>query len=435
LAADGRAAAVPFTLAELDAKLSAIGGFERRPLIAVATSGGPDSLALAILADRWARGCDGRMSALIVDHRLRPESTAEAATVAAWLAARGIDRTILTWDGDKPAAGIQEVAREARYELLSEWCVARGCLHLLTAHHREDQAETYWIRRRAGSGVDGLAGMSAVRDLKGLRLVRPLLAVAKARLAATLNDEGQGYLSDPSNRDPTFERSRLRMEKGESTDAALVEVAMNAKVRIERERSVAALLARASSLHPAGFALLDAAPIIAAGELGVRALGRLAVTIGGARYPLRRDRLARLCTALSGTPARPRTLGGCRFVPWRGRWLVLRETARAAPPMPVGPGSTIVWDRRFTASLLPGAEPATLSYLGANGVTELRATGASRDTALPRLAHPALPAIRDAAGVVAVPHLDYRRSTGWILPTLRFCPASPLTGAGFQIVV
>ena len=80
----------------------------------------------------------------------------------------------------------------------------------LTAHHREDQTETHLIRRRAGSGVDGLAGMSAVRELAGCRLVRPLLAVPRARLAALLAAEGQPFLRDPSNLNPVFERARLR---------------------------------------------------------------------------------------------------------------------------------------------------------------------------------------------------------------------------------
>jgi tRNA(Ile)-lysidine synthase len=198
------------TLEELAAALAAIGGFESRPAVAVAVSGGPDSLALMLLADRWARRHGGVAWGLTVDHGLRPESAAETRVVAGWLAARNIPHETLTWDAAKPASGIQEAAREARYRLLAEWCRRRGVLHLLTAHHREDQAETYLIRRRAGSGPDGLAAMSAARELPGCRLVRPLLAVPRARLGALLAAEGQPFLSDPSNANPAFERSRLR---------------------------------------------------------------------------------------------------------------------------------------------------------------------------------------------------------------------------------
>src|SRR5437763_667593 len=199
------------TLPELAALLDSIGGFEAPPLIAVAVSGGPDSMALSLLAARWARQRGGEAWGLTVDHGLRPESGAEARTVAGWLAARAIPHVTLAWTGAKPTSGIQEAAREARYRLLAEWCRTHRVLHLLTAHHREDQAETYAIRRRAGSGPDGLAAMSVVRELSGCRLVRPLLAVPRARLAALLAAEGQPFLRDPSNTNPAFERARLRL--------------------------------------------------------------------------------------------------------------------------------------------------------------------------------------------------------------------------------
>ena len=343
----------------LDAALAAIGGFEPRPMVAVAVSGGPDSLALAILADRWARARGGAAWALIVDHRLRPESAAEAKTVGRWLTARGIPHAVLVWRGAKPATGIQEAARATRYRLLAAWCAERGCLHLLTAHHRDDQAETYLIRRRAGSGIDGLAGMSAVRELPLLRLIRPLLWVAKTRLVALLDAEGQPYLQDPSNRNPAFERSRLRLTGGsEDIAVTLAGIRASAAARIERERELAALLARAVSLHPAGFAVLDPAPLAAAGELGERALGRVAAVLGGAAYPVRRERLGRLRQALGETRPRARTLGGCRFVPWRGRVLALRETARTAPPLSLAPGMAGMWDKRFRRNPCQPPRPA-----------------------------------------------------------------------------
>ena len=426
---------LPLTLAELGSALASIGGFEPHPFVAVAVSGGPDSLALTLLADRWARSRGGRVAGLLVDHRLRPESAAEAQTVAGWLAARGIAHEVLVWAGDKPATGIQEAARAARYRLLAAWCVEHGCLHLLTAHHREDQAETHLIRRRAGSGVDGLAGMAAVRELRGARLVRPVLGIAKGRLAAFLDGEGQDYVRDPSNRDPAFERARLRLA-GPEIEPALAAVDAAAAARIARERTLAALLARAAALHPAGFALIDPQPIVAAGELGEAALGRIAGAVGGAAYPLRRARLARLRAGLAAAPPRARTLGGCRFVPWRGRVLVLRETARAEPPLTLAPGMSALWDRRFAASLSPAAPaPLNLGFLGPDGAAALGRDAIAAANPLPRLLLSALPAWRDAAGkVVAVPHLGLRRATVAGVSALVFRPAVPLFGVGFTVV-
>jgi tRNA(Ile)-lysidine synthase len=424
----------PVTLGEFAGLMASVGGFEPRPLLAVAVSGGPDSLALAILADRWARDRGGETWALHVDHGLRPESAAEAKSVAGWLAARGIAHETLVWTGGKPATGIQQAARTARYGLLETWCRARGCLHLLTAHQRDDQAETYLIRRRAKSGVDGLAGIAAVREVAGLRLVRPLLAVPSARLAALLDAEGQDHLCDPSNRNPAFERARLRLAVSPDTVlAALAEQGASATARMKRERALAELLARSVMLHPGGFALIDPAPVAAAGELGERALDRIAAVIGGGAYPLRRERLARLRAALGATPLRARTLGGCRFVPWRGCVLAIREAARAAPPVRLEPDETAIWDRRFRATLPRGADPLWLGLLGADGVATAGRGPKTAGNPLPRLVYPVLPALRDARGLVAVPHLDYHRR-GDKPPNIAFSPPSPMCGSGFTVV-
>ena len=242
----------PLTLAELTASLDAVGGFEAQPSMAVGVSGGPDSLALVLLVDRWARQRGGQAWALTVDHGLRAESAMEARVVAGWLAARGIPHDTLTWagtwTGDKPTTGIQEAARDARYRLLTGWCRAHGVLHLLTAHHRQDQIETHLIRRRAGSGTDGLAAMSAVRELPGCRLVRPLLAVPPARLLAVLAEEYQPFLRDPSNLDPAFERARLRTagdRAGEApSDAAFAMLREHGRRRMAGEHALDALIAR-----------------------------------------------------------------------------------------------------------------------------------------------------------------------------------------------
>lgn len=157
--------AQPITDGELGAALAALGGFEAAPLVAVAVSGGPDSLALAILADRWARARGGEICALSVDHRLRPDSAEEIRRLAGWLAARGVRHDVLVRAGPKPASGIQAAARAARYRLLAAWCREHGCLHLLTAHHRDDQveqaAEVGVPRLEVGLPQEGFAQLGA----------------------------------------------------------------------------------------------------------------------------------------------------------------------------------------------------------------------------------------------------------------------------------
>ena len=148
---------------EFAAAMALLAPFEPAPLVAVAVSGGPDSLALALLAARWAASRGGRAVALTVDHHLRPESTGEALQVGRWLADRGIAHAVLDWSPPPVLAGdIQAAARDARYAMLEAWCREAGALHLLVAHHAEDQAETLLLRLGRGSGLAGLAAMPAV---------------------------------------------------------------------------------------------------------------------------------------------------------------------------------------------------------------------------------------------------------------------------------
>ena len=435
-----RPSAKPFTPAEFAASLASLGRFETRPFLAVALSGGPDSLALAILADGWARERCGEICAVTVDHQLRAESGDEIRRLRSWLAARAISHVILAWSAHKPATGVQEAARAARYQMLAEWCREHGCLHLLTAHQREDQAETYLIRRRARSGTDGLAGMSAIREFADCRILRPLLGVAKARLVALLDAERQPFITDPSNRDPTFERSWLRRTGAVPVGADFATLFSGIRElghqRVAHEHKCAQLLAQTVVLHPAGFAVLDPAIALAPSDIADRAFRAIVAVIGGKPYPARRERVARLHRMLAGAARRGHTLGGCRFVHWGHRILVLRELAGAAGPVRLTPGTSFLWDRRFSVVLPATATGAvTVGYLGHSGVVALnRQRPKTRRRGVPRLIYPILPAVWDQEGIAAVPHLGYRSEGAADLPEFNFRPINALTRAGFTVV-
>jgi tRNA(Ile)-lysidine synthase len=435
---DEGASAAPLDAAEFAALMARFAPFEVQPDLAVAVSGGADSMALALLADGWARARGGAVTALTVDHRLRPDSAAEAAQVAAWLGARGIAHRILVRDGPPPAGDVQAAARSARYRLLEGWCERAQIVHLLTAHHREDQAETLLLRLARGSGLDGLAGISAVTEHAACRVLRPLLPVARARLAATLAARGQAWLDDPSNRDPTYARARLRRSAallaGEGlTPERLADTAARlGRARAALESEVAVLLARAVWLSPAGLAWLDAAGLVAAAdETALRALAAVLACIAGAPYPPRLDGVERLLAEIRGGLERGRTLGGCLVMPRRGSVLVCREPEAVAPPVAAAPGGSLSWDGRF-ALRLPATAPAglTLGALGRDriGMCVLGVPGAAR---------PTLPALRDREGVVAVPQLGFFRDAaaarGLAGGSLRFRPSRPLIQAGFAV--
>ena len=182
------------------------------PALVLAVSGGPDSVALMWLAARWrkafARG--PRLIAVTIDHGLRKEAAREAREVKRLARMLDVEHRTLRWTGDKPSRGVPAAARDARYRLLAQASRAARATHVLTAHTRDDQAETLLMRLLRGSGIAGLSAMARESERDGILLVRPLLDVPKSRLIATLNKAKIAFADDPTNRDAAFTRPRLR---------------------------------------------------------------------------------------------------------------------------------------------------------------------------------------------------------------------------------
>lgn len=208
--------------------------------LVIALSGGSDSTALLTLVrDVFsARGEGGRLLAVTVDHGLRPESADEARRAGALCAALGVEHAIRRWEGEKPASGLQAAAREARYRLLAE---AAGGGIVLTGHTLDDQLETVAMRQARGPGR-GLSGIAPATLYEGRTwFVRPLLARRRADLRAHLTAAGLSWIEDPSNRDPRFERVRVRESAGHgAADDAAVRAAFDA--RCAESAKAAALL-------------------------------------------------------------------------------------------------------------------------------------------------------------------------------------------------
>ena len=418
-----------------DRLLAPLGPFEHKPKLAIAVSGGADSMALTLLAANWVKAQGGSILALTVDHGLRKDSAAEARQVGRWLAARRINHEILRWTGPKPTTGIQAAARAARYRLLLECCREAGILHLLLAHHQGDQAETVMLRLAGGSGTDGLAAIAPAAPTEQVRLLRPLLAVPKDALKATLTALDQAWIEDPSNRNPAFGRVRMRQALSSGAGAGLTQddlsnLASDARQkRAARDGQAAALLARTVVLAPGGYATLALEPFAAASDrVGRRALGHLLRTVGGAAYTPRSDRLDRLWADIRAGLTTRRSLGGCLVVPKAGALLVHREPAAVAEPMACRAGDTVHWDGRFTATVA-GPGRGKIGALGQAGWLAVKKEAASDGVAASVAA--TLPALFDTENrPVAVPHLGWRKTghKGLSLVDLAFTPISPLTG-------
>ena len=182
------------------------------PAIVLAVSGGPDSIALMWLAARWRRTLTRgpRLIAVTVDHGLRPEAAREAREVKRLARQLDLPHRTLRWRGAKPKTGVPAAARAVRYRLLADVARANGATHILTAHTRDDQAETLLMRMLRGSGIAGLAAMARQSERDGVWLARPLLDVPKSQLVATLNKAKIAFADDPTNRDTSYTRPRLR---------------------------------------------------------------------------------------------------------------------------------------------------------------------------------------------------------------------------------
>lgn len=182
------------------------------PALVLAVSGGPDSVAMMWLAARWRRALrkGPRLIAVTVDHGLRAEAGREAREVKRLAQSLDLPHRTLRWRGEKPKAGLPAAARKARYRLLAQTARASGATHILTAHTRDDQAETLLMRMLRGSGIAGLAAMARETEREGVRLARPLLDVTKSQLIATLHKAKVGFAEDPTNQDLAFTRPRLR---------------------------------------------------------------------------------------------------------------------------------------------------------------------------------------------------------------------------------
>lgn len=409
-------------------------------------SGGSDSLALMVLTARWAQAGNHKAPiVLTVDHGLRTEAAREAGQVKVWAQKLGLAHVTLKWDGPKPTSGLQAAARQMRYELMGRYCLVNGFHSLAVAHTIEDQAETLLLRLARGSGVDGLAAMAAVAplpvrdpDLRQVRLFRPLLGFPRQRLRATLGQINHDWIEDPSNEDRQFARVRVRklmpFLAREGLDAARLArtAGLMAEAREVLDAFSKELAGRCVEMDGAGFAWLDAAPLIAAPRsAGLRVLSGVLKRVAGNQYTTRLSGLERLYEVLKGDLreggtelAKGKTLAGCRILPAGAhRYLIVREMralnhhlAKAETAYQLGFGERLVWDNRFELRLSSGQDLDDRSWrgevrpLGPEGWRQIKSVLDDRAALscakrLPRQALAPLPALWKGETLAAQPHL------------------------------
>lgn len=307
-------------------------------LLGLAVSGGPDSLALMLLAHRFAAegGRHGRFIVYSVDHGLRPEAAAETAFVIGEAARLGFRARALRWEGDKPATGIQAAARQARYRLLCAAMREDGAEALLTAHHLGDQAETVLMRLAHGSGIEGLRGMDGEARVEGVTVIRPLLGIDPRALRAVVDAAGIAPVTDPSNSDLDYERVRWRLMLPQLAALGLDAPRLArfaARMRDADEAIAAAARGAFGSVaqHQAGHRIVIERAAFAAlpRAVAVRVLQQALSEVGGGRKPHALAPVEALAERLAQGPVRT-TLHGCLVSAGARNIRIGREPGRAA---------------------------------------------------------------------------------------------------------
>lgn len=376
--------------------------------LAVATSGGMDSLALLYLTHEVARQKGGRVVALTVDHRLRPESKQEALFVQKWAQEKGIDHVILEWKDEKPTSRLQEKAREARYRLLIAWCEKNNIQTLLLGHHQQDQEETFWLRLSSGSGLDGLTSMKPRVLREGIHLLRPLLSFPKERLKETLIAANQAWLEDPSNKNGQFFRGRFRsfleeegltsprlfnvlekLQKDSDFIQETVQKALQAIVHVHEEGYLAIQKDPFLSLHPA---------------ISQRLLSYVVQWFSEASYPPRSHQITTILEKIKSLS--PFTAGRILWIPQQKAILLIRESSGMKKPLFLANiEEKTLWDGRFWVEPEIRNHVSRETYLAPlNQALPLKK---EERPPLPARVCPTLPALWAEGKVVSVPHFCY----------------------------
>jgi len=390
--------------------------FHEKTSIAVAVSGGSDSMALCLMLSKWARRKNHVITALTVDHGLRKSSKKESQMVSNWLANWKVSHRILNWEGEKPVTGIQEAARKARYQLLARWCLENNFTVLMTAHHLDDQVETFLMRASSGSGLDGLASMNSIVQLNNLFLVRPLLGVSKALLREFLREKQQTWIEDPSNQRLEFQRTRIRQtiekleNRGLSSERMFRLSGHFNSLRKQLADVVTVFFERAVRIFPDAYLVvhLDVLKHLP-DPIFERVLIRIISELSGKFYPPRHRSIKHVMDNIKSSEMSNFTLGGCFFV-YKGSTVIVCRDPRSISKRKVVAGDKFYWDGLFDVEIFgPEGPKGWLGALGKKGWLEIvQKCPDLKHVLLPYSVKITLPTLFDDYGVIHVPGLKYR---------------------------
>ena len=409
--------------------MDTLGPYEKNPHLAVAVSGGSDSLCLAILAQEWTNNRGGKITALIVDHGLRKNSGKECKETQNILKKRKIFSHCFKWKLSKiPKKGVQEKAREFRYNIFEDWCFKKNIVHLLVAHHFEDQKETFLMRLNDNSNIYGLACMPKILFKKKIRILRPLLDLKKKEIIKYLKEKKVNWIEDPTNVSSKYSRNRLRkilpkLEKKGLTDNKLKKILKRAqKERKKIENKLADWLNKYVDINSLGYALINFSSLkLLNKDDFIFIFSRILNMISGSFYVPKSKYVYNFYKKIkSNETINHSNLGGCHIFFFKERLYVCREIFKKDRKQKINfQFNKIVWDNRFEIEQKKNKNFLLKKELGKSVFIEqlqkdgwneilLKNEKLKKEFMIPNKIILSLPAIKNKkSDVLYVPHLNY----------------------------
>ena len=390
--------------------------------IALAVSGGPDSTAMMQIAALSKKLKNSNVTVIVVDHGLREESKDEANIVCQNAKLLGFKYKILKWDGVKPKTRIQEIARKTRYKLMTSWCKKKGIEKLFLAHHLDDQVETFLMRLGKGSGVDGLAVMNYVTEISSLKLVRPFLEIPKTRFIKILSITNLEWISDPSNFNSDYKRSRIRKilpilskEGINSKQIGLVIKRMrSAKDALNTQTNILLKKYLSNVDNVAYFLNKELLKDVKEKEILIRVLEKIFMNISGSIYPPRRNKLENILSwILKNNNIKAKTLTGVVVRKRKSELIFYREPDDCYKSVNIRPLTSrySCWDDRFFLKANKSND-LQIRALGDVGITILKEEKILKRQGfqnVPLSAWKTVPGVWSKKRLISVPTLGYCR--------------------------
>ncbi|MAZ46727.1 MAG: tRNA lysidine(34) synthetase TilS, partial [Rickettsiales bacterium] len=327
--------------------------FEKAPHIGLSISGGPDSMALLMLVKNWIRSKSGKITVFHFDHKMRENSSKEASWLKEYISKLGVEFHLLTWDRKNQIRLNMKNAREARYEKILSISKKLKIIHVMTAHHSDDNLETYYMRKKRNSSGLGLSSIPKVLIKENLQIIRPLLSFSKDRLISTCNFFNAKWIEDTSNLNVEYERPRVRKELSKKTTRELLKLEKEFKNRKSKnelmEKEIRNFFLNHLIFFEYGvFEIRKKKFLECSKELKIMILKKILTTASGKIFPPKEVSVKYLINLIQLNHFFKHTLHDCLLEVNAEKILVFREISSIKEEKKIIPkGNSYLWDNRF----------------------------------------------------------------------------------------